>query len=167
VPVFDASQTDPLPGRDPAPLDPPKPAAVTGDSHAAHLPRLEAFAATLGYTVSREPADTLGGAEGYCDAQAKRIVVNADAAPNAAVRILVHECAHALGIGYAEYGRRAAEVLVDCATFMVCGTIGLDVSGATIPYVAGWGDADAAATIEAFAKTIDDVARRIEHALNA
>ena len=35
---------------------------------------------------------------------------------NAQVRILVHELAHALGVGYHEYGRAQAEVIVDTVT---------------------------------------------------
>ncbi len=41
----------------------------------------------------------------WCDAAAKRIVVDAEASGNARLRTLVHEVAHALGVGYAEYGR--------------------------------------------------------------
>jgi hypothetical protein len=165
--VFDVSQVDPLPGRDPAPLDPPTPAPITGDSHGRYWASLVTYAGTLGYTVTREPADALHGAEGYCNATDRRIVVCSDVPPNAAVRILVHEIAHAHGVGYTEYGRNAAEVLVDTVTFMVCDTIGLGVSGAVIPYVASWGDANAAKTIETFAKTIDLIARQIEHAVDA
>ncbi len=54
--------------------------------------------------------------------------------------MLVHEIAHALGVGYEQYGRRRAEVMVDTATFIVCGSLGLDTSGSSIPYIAGWGE---------------------------
>jgi hypothetical protein len=50
----------------------------------------------------------------------------------------VHEDAHALGVGYHEYGRHRAEVLVDTVTYVVCGSVGLDVSSDSVPYVAGW-----------------------------
>ena len=46
--VFDVSQTEPLPGVDPAPLDPPG-EPVTGDSHAGLLAPLERHAGSLGY----------------------------------------------------------------------------------------------------------------------
>jgi hypothetical protein len=47
APVFDVSQTEPLPGVEEVPLLPPS-APVTGDSHAALIPRLIAFAESLG-----------------------------------------------------------------------------------------------------------------------
>jgi hypothetical protein len=37
----------------------------------------------------------------------------------------------------ADYGRQRAEVLVDTVTHIVCGSVGLDVSGSSVPYVAG------------------------------
>jgi hypothetical protein len=46
---------------------------------------------------------------------------------NRQLRTLVHEVAHALGIGYDRYGRDNAEVLVDCVTYVVCSSVGLDV----------------------------------------
>jgi hypothetical protein len=51
---------------------------------------------------------------------------------------LTHEIAHAHGLAYAELGRERCEVLVDSATLVVLGGLGLDVFGETIPYVAGW-----------------------------
>jgi hypothetical protein len=34
---------------------------------------------------------------------------------------------------YAQYGREQAEVLVDCVTYIVCSSLGLDVGGESIP----------------------------------
>jgi hypothetical protein len=45
----------------------------------------------------------------------------------------VHEVAHALGISYDDYSREQAEVLVDCVTYIVCSSVGLDVGGESIP----------------------------------
>jgi len=162
VPVFDVAQTDPLPDLEPVALDSPA-QPIEGDSHAALLPTLAAFARELGYTVSTRPLD--GSADGWCDAQRKQIVVNAAVSENAQVRVLVHEIAHALGIGYEQYGRHRAEVLVDTATFIVCGSIGLDTSGSSVPYVAGWGEHGALDAIHSYAQTIDEIARRIEDAV--
>lgn len=89
-------------------------------------------------------------------------------AANAMVRTLVHELAHALGIGYQQYGRRRAEVLVDCVmTYVVLGSVGLDVGGESIPYVAGWGEDGALDAIRQYAQTIDELAKRIEDAIAA
>jgi hypothetical protein len=162
VPVFDVSQTDPLPGKEPVPLDSPA-EPIRGDSHANLLPSLSALAADLGYTVSTRALN--GSADGWCDARQHEIVVNARLAANAQVRILVHEIAHALGIGYKQYGRSRAEVIVDTVTFIVCGSIGLDTSGSSGPYIAGWGEDGALDAIRSYAQTIDEIARRIEDAL--
>jgi hypothetical protein len=138
VAVFDVAQTEPLPGREPVALEPPA-EPITGNSHAHLIAPLEQLAHELGFDVEQRRLD--GTAEGWCDPQAKRIVVNAALPVNARVRVLVHELAHALGIGigYADRGRARAEVMVDCVTYVVLGSVGLDVSGETIPYVAGWG----------------------------
>jgi hypothetical protein len=162
VAVFDVSQTDPLPDREPVALDAPS-QPIEGDSHAALLPSLMVFAGELGYSVCTRALE--GHADGWCDARAKEIVVNSAVSENARVRVLVHEIAHALGIGYKEYGRSRAEVLVDTATFIVCGSIGLDTSGSSVPYVAGWGETGELDAIRAYAETIDTIARRIEDAL--
>ncbi len=135
--VFDRSQVAPLPTGTPTPLEPPC-EPLTGESHARLIAPLVAFAESLGYAVSFE--SIAGAAGGWCDASAKRIVVDADAPGNARLRTLVHEVAHALGVGYAEYGRARAEVIVDTVTYLACASAGLDVSGESIPYVAGWGE---------------------------
>jgi antirestriction protein ArdC len=153
VPVFDISQTD----GDPLPEAPREP--ITGDSHAGYVERLEQYARSLGYTVEREALESAGG---YCDHKRQRIVVsnNVDSA-NAHVRVLVHELAHALGVGYAEYGREVAEVIVETATVIVCGSVGLDTSGESIPYIAGWGEQDLDA-IRRHAAKVDEIARALE-----
>jgi hypothetical protein len=137
---------------------------LTGDSHAHLLEPLVAFAETLGYSVSCE---AISGAGGWCDAKAKRIVVDSAAPANARLRTLIHETIHALGVGYAEYGRERAEVIVDTATWLAAASVGLDVSGESVPYVAGWGEDGALEAVTEFAKTIDELARRIEDAIAA
>ena len=149
-------------GADPAPLEPPC-EPLTGESHRHLLVRLEAFADSIGFSVAFE--SVAGSAGGWCNAAARRIVVDADLAANAQVRVVVHELAHALGIGYREFGRKRAEVIVDAVTFVVCGSVGLDVSGQTVPYVAGWGEDGALDAVRTFAARIDELARRLEDAL--
>ena len=41
----------------------------------------------------------------------------------------------------------------------------MDVSGESIPYVAGWGEDGALEAVTAFATTIDELARKVETAL--
>jgi len=112
--VFDVSQTDVLPGVEPAPLTPPC-EPIEGDSHAHLLTGLENLAAELGYSVRELPL--VGSADGWCDPKRHEIVVNEQLAPNGCVRMLVHELAHALGVGYEEFGRARAETIVDAVIF--------------------------------------------------
>ena len=160
--VFDLSQTEPLPGAEPTPLQPPS-EPLTGDSHLHLIAPLVAFAKSLGYAVSFELLE--GAAGGWCDPRGQRIVVDAGAPLNSQVRTLIHECAHASGVDYQVYSRAQAEVIVDTVTFIVTAGVGLDVQGETVPYIAGWGEDGALQAVSEFAETIDRVARRIEEAL--
>jgi hypothetical protein len=159
VPVFDVSQTNPLPHVEPVLLAPPC-QPIEGDSHAHLLEQLRGLAGELGYSVTPRPLD--GSADGWCDSRKREIVINTELPGNAQLRVLVHEIAHALGVGYKDYGRERAEVLVDTVTYIVCGSVGLDVSGSSVPYVAGWGEGGELDAIRAYAQTIDEIARRIE-----
>lgn len=160
VPVFDVSQTD----GDELP-DAPSVEPITGDSHERFIKPLVKLAAEAGYTVEEKPVSELHGAGGYCDSKRKLVVINEADAPNAKVRVLVHEIAHALGIDYLTHTREQAEVLVETVTYIVCGGIGLDTGSESIPYVAGWGQADQIEAVTKFANDLDTVARRIENAL--
>lgn len=160
--VFDRAQVAPIDRVQQAPLEPPC-QPLTGDSHAHLIAPMQAFAESLGFAVSFEAID--GPAGGWCDQKAKRIVVDADAPANARLRTLIHETIHGLGVGYREYGRERAEVIVDTATLLACSSVGLEVAGETIPYVAGWGEDGALEAVTEFARTIDELARRVETVL--
>jgi hypothetical protein len=162
VSVFDRSQVAPLDGVEQIPLEPPC-EPLSGDSHAHLLAPLQAFSESLGFIVAFESIP--GSTGGWCDQKARRIVVDADQPANARLRILIHETIHALGVGYAEYGRERAEVIVDTATYVVAASVALDVGGESVPYVAGWGEAGALEAVTAFASTIDELARRVETVL--
>ena len=163
VPVFDVAMTEPLPGIEPVPLTPPA-EPIEGDSHRHLIAPLQELDSELGYGVEiRElPGEGPGG---WCDPKRRQIVV-ASGPANREVRTLVHELTHALGVGYRQYGREQAEVLVDCATYIVCSSVGLDVGGESIPYIAGWGEDGALDAIREYAETIDTIARRVEEALD-
>ncbi len=111
--VFDRSQVDPIDGTEQSPLEPPC-EPLTGDTHAYLLRPMQTFAESLGLTVDIE--EIPGSTGGWCDQKNKRIVVDAGQPANALLRVLIHETVHALGVGYAEYGRERAEVIVDTAT---------------------------------------------------
>lgn len=155
VPVFDISQTDGEPLAEP-PREP-----LTGDSHAHLIGTLETFAAAMGIKV--EYRET-GSAGGYYSKRERLIVISESACPNAKVRTLVHEIAHAHGVGYDNYSREEAEVIVETAATIVCGALGLDTSGESIPYIAGWGESGDLDAIRRHAETVDTIARSIETA---
>jgi hypothetical protein len=160
--VWDVTGTDPMPGKQPVPLTPPA-QPITGNSHHHLIAPLIAHAAQLGYAVEMRELPEHGPG-GWCDPKRRQIVV-ANGSANQQVRTLTHELAHAHGLGYAQYGREQAEVLVDCVTYCVLGSVGLDIGGESIPYIAGWGEDGALDAIREYAQTIDTIARRIEDAL--
>lgn len=162
IAVFDVAQTEPLPGTQPVPLEPPS-EPVTGNTHRHLLGPLEDFAGELGYSIIY--CRGAGDAQGSCDKRQRRITVDAGLPANGRLRVLIHELAHALDVGYERYGRDRAEVIVDTVTFIVCSSVGLDVSQSSVPYVAGWGERDAAAAICEYASLIDRTAARLEAAL--
>lgn len=161
VPVFELSQTDVLPGVEPAPLEPPS-VAIDGDSHAHLLARLDALAGELGYFMSYAELDADRG--GFCDYRAKRIVIEDRQAPNAKVRVAIHELAHALGVSSKRFGRDRAEVIVECAAFIVCSGLGLPTDGESVPYLASRGENGALEAITDATELIDEIAARIENA---
>ena len=76
----------------------------------------------------------------------------------------MHELAHAHGVTYKDYSRGEAEVIAETAATIVCGSIGLDTSGESIPYIAGWGEDGDLEAIRKHAETVDAIARSIETA---
>jgi hypothetical protein len=80
--VFDVSQTDPIPGVEPAPLHAPR-QPLTGNSHGHLLAPLVTLAESLGYGVAFRSIP--GATGGWCGPRAQRIVVDADVPSNAQV----------------------------------------------------------------------------------
>jgi len=156
--VFDVSQTEPLPGVEPTPLEPPG-QPVGGESHEHLLAPLEQHAISLGFDVAYEP---LHRRAGYCSSVERRIVIDSELPANGKVATLVHELAHAHGIDYKTFGRAEAELIVESVACIVCASVGLDTTSESVPYLAGWTDEQGAERITLLAKTIDDIARPIE-----
>lgn len=164
-PVFDRAQVGALPPpATPAPLDPPV-REIAGDDLAPVLPNLFALASEIGSTVEFEAIT--GGRQGYYELESRRIAIREDATPNAQVKTLIHELSHALlraepAEDDPKLTRAAEELVVESVAYTVCGALGLDSSGYSIPYLAAWaatGDID---TLERTAALIDRLARRIE-----
>jgi antirestriction protein ArdC len=161
--VFDVSQTEPLPGVEPAPLDPPG-QPVSGDSHAHLLEPLEQHAASLGFNVHFKPLERQSG---YCSSRERRIVIDSQLPANGRVSTLVHELAHAHGVDYESFSRAEAELIVESIACIVCGGLGLDTSSESVPYLAGWNHDRATERITLLASTIDEIARAIENAIHS
>jgi len=88
------------------------------------------------------------------------------------VATLIHELAHALTAleredEDPELSYAAEELVVESVAFTVSGSIGLDTIGESVPYLASWAQAAPLETIEATAKLIDRLARRIEDPLES
>lgn len=165
-PVFDRAQVAPLPPPAiPVALDPPI-RELGGDELAPVLPCLIGLAGEIGCTVEFE---TMTGEDGYYTPSRRRIAIREGMAVNAQAATLVHELGHALL--HAEppqdtpaLGRAAEEMVVESVAFTVCGALGFDTPGSSIPYLAVWAEAAEADTIERTAGLIDGLARRIEAA---
>jgi antirestriction protein ArdC len=168
-PVFDRSQVEALPPpAEPVDLDCPI-VDIAGDE-LGHLLEQEipALAVELGvdFMVSDERH---GNAHGWYAPATKTIRVCDDLTPNGQVHTAVHELAHALvrierQEGDPDLDYATEELVVESVTYTVAGTLGIDVSGYAIPYLASWAKEDIA-VIEAHAKLIDRLATRIEDAL--
>jgi antirestriction protein ArdC len=164
-PVFDRSQIAPLPPpAEPVPLDPPI-VLVDGDELAWAFAPLVALAGEIGSAVTIEPIPN--GAGGFFEPATRRIALNRDRSVNHQVKTLVHELAHALlrwdleltdlTLTYSE-----EELVAESTAFTVCGSLGLDVSDYSIPYLASWSEHADLDTIERAAATIDRIAKRLE-----
>jgi hypothetical protein len=169
--VFDRSQVERLPPpATPLPLDPPI-ARLEGDSLVYALAALISLAADIGCTVAFE-GGMGGGRAGSFDVRAGRIAISESLSSNGQVKTLIHELAHALArtdradtdpqLGYAE-----EELVVESVAFTVCGALGIDTAGYSIPYLASWAQTAQADTLERSAAMIDRLARRIETAIEA
>lgn len=169
-PVFDRSQVEPLPPpAEPVPLDPPI-VALEGDDLAWAWPALVQLADEIGSSVTVKPLPR--GCGGSCDTTTLAIAINEAASVNQRVKTLAHELGHALvraepGEVDAPLSYDEEELVVESVAFTVCGSLGIDTSGYSIPYLASWSEDAELATIERAAATIDRIARRIEDALDA
>jgi len=163
--VFDVSQTEPLPGREPVPLEPPR-QPLLGDSHAELAGPLQRLASELGYTVQFRP---LGGPEGLCDYMQRRISIEAGLDSNAQLVTLVHELGHALiyqeSASDRRMERRVEELVVEAVAYVVLAGVGLDSGRDSVPYIVGWQGDDALEQLTGAAQLIDSLVRRIEQAI--
>ena len=110
-----------------------------------------------------------GGANGFTSFDQRVIRVRDDVDPAQAAKTLAHEAGHvraehetrfSRGIGRALECRGVAEVEAESIAFLVASAAGLDASGYTVPYVAGWSGGDPAVLKETATRVLS-VARNI------
>jgi hypothetical protein len=110
-------------------------------------------------------------AGGWWDPRAATVTVVGRGSPNAQLRVLIHELAHATGISSnnpdLELTYADAEVAVECVSYMVASTAGLDTSSESIPYMAGWGAERARTKVRTLAALIDGTAKHLEAPVRA
>jgi hypothetical protein len=164
-PVFDRSQVDELPPpAQPVPLDPPV-VAIEGDGLEWAWEPLLALAGEIGSVVLT--ATLSPGCGGMYEVDTKVITISDAGSVNQRIKTLIHELGHALvraepGDDAAELSYDEEELVVESVAYTVCGSIGLDTSGYSIPYLASWSQDAELETIERAATLIDRIASRIE-----
>ena len=136
--VWDVSQTagDPIPER-------PSPVLLEGEAPAGLREGLAERVRSEGFELLWVPHEgMIGGANGRSDFEAKTVAVRENMSDAAQVKTLAHELAHVLMHGpdqeEARQHRGIGEVEAESVALMIGAAHGMDTTGYTIPYVAGW-----------------------------
>src|SRR3954447_21167302 len=108
--------------------------------------------------------------DGYFDPRERRIAINPARSINQQAAALVHELAHALvrldrqaedpALTYA-----VEELVAESVALTVCGFLGLDTTGNSVPYLAVWSEHTDPDAFERIAGLVDRLARRLEDTL--
>ena len=144
------------------PLPEVAPSLLVGQAPAGLWDGLSEQVTGHGYTVHR--GDT-GRANGWTDPTSRTVRVSGDVDDAQAVKTLIHELAHieAGHVGdlptYATC-RGRCEVEAEIVAYVVAAAHGLDASGYTFAYVAGWAAGDLT-RVRQTADTVTQTARRI------
>jgi IrrE N-terminal-like domain len=148
---------------------------LQGEDEAGMFGKLAKVAESIGYRVQVTPEiDGYPGANGLCEYGARRLTVAGNRSSLQQVKSLAHEIGHAMlhepVDGKREITRGQCELEAESTAYVVCQSLGLDTSGYSFGYVAGWqGDDPAKARdqIKASGKAIQGAARRICEGLEA
>ena len=148
--VWDVSQTTgpPLP-------EPPTPRLLTGQAPEGLWDGIAEQITAAGFGLDRGEC---GGANGITDSARRVVRVRLDLDDAQAVKTLVHELAH-VHLHLPEPGasvpacRGLIEVEAESVAYLVTAACGLDSSGYTFPYVAGWAGQVSGQTAENVVRT--------------
>jgi len=156
VHVFALSQTEG------APLPEVGPSLLVGQAPAGLWEDLEGQVLGHGYTVHR--GDT-GRANGWTDPTSRTVRVSSAVDDAQAVKTLIHElghleCGHVTELPTYATCRGRCEVEAESVAYVVAAAHGLDASGYSFAYVAGWAGGDLTRVREA-AETVTKAARTI------
>jgi len=145
-----------------APLPDVAPALLTGQAPAGLWNALSEQVLAHGYTVHR--GDT-GRANGWTDPGSRTVRVSGAVDDAQAVKTLIHElghleCGHVGDLPTYATCRGRCEVEAESVAYVVAAAHGLDASGYTFAYVAGWAGGDLTQVRQA-AETVTKAARTI------
>jgi antirestriction protein ArdC len=156
VHVFDVAQTDGEPLPDVAP------ALLTGQAPAGLWDKLAEQVAAHGFTLERGDCR---GANGYTDPATQVVRIRADVHDAQAVKTLAHElghleCGHVLDLPTYLTCRGRCEIEAESVAYVVAASVGLDTSGYSFAYVAGWAGGEVS-IVRQTAETVTTAARTI------
>lgn len=139
--VWDASQT----GGDGAVPIRPTPTLLEGEAPAGLWDGIAARLSALGYALEDVAnAAEINGANGQTNYATKLVSVRLDMDDAARVKTLAHELGHVLLTAPdnpdASRHRGISEVEAESFAAMMCACYGMDSTGYTVPYVAGWAE---------------------------
>jgi len=144
------------------PLPEVAPALLTGQAPAGLWADLASQVAGYGYVLERGEC---AGANGYTDPTRRVVRVRDDIDDAQAVKVLAHElghleCGHVKDLPTYLTCRGRCEVEAESVAYVVAAAHGLDASGYTFAYVAGWAGGDLTGVRQA-AETVTKAARAI------
>jgi antirestriction protein ArdC len=145
-----------------APLPDVAPALLTGQAPAGLWDDLASQVTGYGYALERGEC---AGANGYTDPTRRVVRVRDDIDEAQAVKVLAHElghleCGHVTDLPTYLTCRGRCEVEAESVAYVVTAAHGLDASGYTFAYVAGWAGGDLICVRQA-AETVTKAARTI------
>jgi len=160
---FDVTQTD---GE---PLPDVQPPLLHGDAPDRLWDHLVGLIAADGYRIERGPCH---GANGYTDYTHRIVRVLDDVEPAQAAKTLAHELGHIRADHehrFPDYAtswtcRGQAEVEAESIAYLVTAQAGLDTTGYSVPYLAGWSGGDIDLLRESMTRVVN-VARAISPAV--